>query len=372
LGIDTEFMGEGRYRTLLCLVQLVVGEGADTSVYLLDPLEERFDPAALAEVLADPDIEVVMHAARQDVALIRRVWRTEVRGLFDTQVAAGFAGLRAQAGYDSLLGQILGVHLSKSASYTRWDTRPLSPEQLRYAGEDVLHLLPLADELKQRLERSQRLQWALEECLPLQTVSDERDIQVLFSRLPRVGGLDPRTRAVAHELVRWREATAEAADRNASNVLNDSALVEVARRRPGSLRELEQLRGINPSSLRRRGQDLLDAVARGQAAPGIPSEAQRRPPTEDADAPLIALGEALVRARSMEAGIAYELIASRADLQEVVVSQRRGSESGVRTLTGWRRELVGAELLELLAGRRALQVNRARQIRTAPAPEDEA
>src|SRR5690348_3104474 len=161
-------MGEGRYRPLLCLVQVSVSENGSTRVEVLDPLDERLDPAPLAEVLADPDIEVVMHAARQDVALLRRTWRTEVRNLFDTQVAAGFAGLPAQAGYETLLREILNVRLPKTASYTRWDARPLSAEQVAYAREDVLHLRELADALQERLTDSGRLQWAREECRPLE------------------------------------------------------------------------------------------------------------------------------------------------------------------------------------------------------------
>ena len=131
LGIDTEFMSEGRYRALLCLVGVVVPDpqGAPR-VELVDPLDQGIDPGPLAEVLADPEVEVVLHAGRQDVALLRRVWRTEVRGVFDTQVAAGFAGFGAQTGYGSLLNDVLGLRLAKSASFTRWDDRPLSPEQL--------------------------------------------------------------------------------------------------------------------------------------------------------------------------------------------------------------------------------------------------
>src|SRR6186997_2179463 len=99
LGIDTEFMGEGRYRSLLCLVQVAVEPAAnEVRVAVLDPLEHRFDPAPLAAVLADPAVEVVFHAGRQDVALLRRVWETDVTNIFDTQVAAGFAGRRAQLG----------------------------------------------------------------------------------------------------------------------------------------------------------------------------------------------------------------------------------------------------------------------------------
>src|SRR5919197_3271184 len=111
LGIDTEFMGEGRYRPLLCLVQVAVEQDGEVRVEVLDPLEDDFDPGPLAEVLADPDAEIVLHAGRQDVALLRRVWATDVTNIFDTQVAAGFAGRRAQLGYEALLSELTGVRL---------------------------------------------------------------------------------------------------------------------------------------------------------------------------------------------------------------------------------------------------------------------
>src|SRR4051812_27800327 len=161
LGIDTEFMGEGRYRSLLCLVQVAVDNGGDEAhVEVLDPLDDALDPAPLAAVLADPEIEIVVHAGRQDVALLRRLWKTDVTNLFDTQVAAGFAGLRAQLGYEPLLSEMLKLRVRKSASFTRWDARPLSPEQLEYAREDVLHILALASALQDRLEELGRLDWA--------------------------------------------------------------------------------------------------------------------------------------------------------------------------------------------------------------------
>src|ERR671935_1235559 len=155
LGLDTEFMPEGRYRPLLCLVQVAVA-GA---VWVLDPFS-GFDPAPLAGVLADPAIEVVVHAGRQDVAILRREWRTEVANVFDTQVAAGFAGFAAQAGYNGLLHDVLRIRLPKTASFTRWDARPLTDEQLRYARGDVEHLLALADDIRARLGASGRVEWA--------------------------------------------------------------------------------------------------------------------------------------------------------------------------------------------------------------------
>lgn len=358
MGIDTEFMGEGRYRTLLCLVQVSVPvDGDEVRVDVIDPLDEDVDPAPVAEVLADPDVEVIMHAARQDVALLRRVWRTEVTNLFDTQVAAGFAGLRAQAGYESLLGELLGVRLPKTASYTKWDRRPLSPEQIAYAREDVLHLFQLADAIQDRLRASGRLEWAREECRALERVSDERVLDQVFERLPRIASLDPRSRAVARELVEWRESLAAQQDRPVQSVLADAALVELAKRKPDSRRALENIRGINPGNLRRRGDDLLEVIARGRDREPIPFAGERRPAPHPGDAPLIALCEALVRTRVAQAELAYELVASRADLQAILTAVRGGGdEAAVRTLTGWRRELVGEELLALLRGERALAV----------------
>jgi ribonuclease D len=342
-GIDTEFVGEGRYRTLLCLIQLVVADDAGLTVIVVDPLEDVVDLGGLAGLLADPSIEVVVHAGRQDVALLRRCVSDTVNNLFDTQVAAGFCGLAAQAGYDTLLREVLGINVQKSASYTRWDRRPLSPEQVGYAREDVLHLLELAGELERRLTASGRLEWAREECRGLEQVTDTRDVDVLFGRLPRVNSLKPGARAVARELVAWREEVAEAQDRPASTVLNDAALVELAKRRPATAAELEQIRGVNPGSLRRRGSSLLDAIARGGERDPIPAESAHHEPSSPLDAPLIALCEALVRARALESRLAYELIAARADLQRIVTSVRAGrDEPELRTLTGWRRELVGA------------------------------
>jgi ribonuclease D len=350
-------MGEGRYRTLLCLVQVSVPLGDDVRVEVIDPLDESIDPSPLAAVLADPEIEVIMHAARQDVALLRRVWHTEITNLFDTQVAAGFAGLRAQAGYESLLSELLGVRLPKTASYTKWDKRPLSPEQIEYAREDVLHLFQLTDAIKGRLEAQGRLEWAREECRALETVSDERDLDTIFERLPRIAGLDARSRAVARELVEWREGLAASQDRPVQSVLADAALVELAKRKPDSRRALENIRGINPGNLRRRGDDIIDVINRGRDREPIPFEGERRPGPHPGDAPLIALAEAIVRSRVTEADIAYELVASRADLQAILTAARTGDDASVRTLEGWRRVLVGDELLALLRGERSLHVD---------------
>jgi ribonuclease D len=367
IALDTEFMGEGRYRTLLCLIQLAVPEGGSGErIELVDPLAEDLDGAPLADVLADPDVQVVVHAGRQDIALVRRRFDMDVQNVFDTQVAAGFAGLAAQASYETLLAELLGVRVSKSASFTRWDARPLSPEQREYAREDVVHLLELARALEDRLREIGRLEWAREECEPLCRSSDVRDLESVFARLPRVRGLSASAQTIARELVRWREEVAATHDQPVQRVLADAALVEIAKRKPTSQAKLEQIRGVNPGSLRRRGRDLLETVKRGAELPPREQAPNERPPAPDPDdAPLIALAEALVRARAREAGLAYELLAARADLQAIVIARRTGAEADVRTLRGWRRELIGNELLELLDGKVSLSV-RERQLRILP------
>ncbi|WP_037409336.1 ribonuclease D [Candidatus Solirubrobacter pratensis] len=352
LGLDTEFMPEGRYRPLLCLVQIAAGG----EVAVLDPLD-GVDPAPLAEVLADPGVEIVLHAGRQDVAILRREWRTTFTNVFDTQVSAGFAGFSAQAGYNGLLHDVLRIRLPKTASFTRWDARPLTEEQLAYARGDVEHLLALADDIQGRLAERGRLEWAREECVAIAEATDERDPDEVWRRLPRVSGLDPRERAVARELAAWRERSAAREDRPVGAILRDPTVVELAKRQPLGRRELSQIRGITPDVVRRRGEDIVQAIERGKRGEPIRLEEGDRAPTEAVDGPTIALAESLVRTRAQEAGLAYELIAARADLAPVVVAARRGhTEPDVRTLRGWRRELVGAELIELLAGRRRLGV----------------
>ena len=163
---------------------------------------------------------------------------------------------------------------------------------------------------------------------------------------------------MALELVRWRDDTARGEDRPVQQVLQDAGLVEVAKRRPVDADRLRQIRGLHEGTVRRRGPGILDAVERGNSAEPIPSDGIKPPPGHPGDAALIVLAEALLRARAAQAELAYELLAARADLQRIVTAVRQGlPEPDVRTLQGWRRELVGEELLELLAGGRALRID---------------
>jgi ribonuclease D len=365
LAIDTEFMSEGRYQALLCLTQIGVPDPTEPTgirTILIDGLDESVDVEPLAELLADPEIEIVLHAGRQDVAILRRAWRTDISAIFDTQIAAGFAGEGAQSGYGNLLSAVLGLRVNKTASYTRWEVRPLTDEQLSYAAEDVAHLLQLADTLKDRLRASGRYEWAVEECRRLESATDERDPESAWERLPKVSQLDPQARAVARQLAAWRERTAAREDRPVGSVVQDAPLVEIAKRHPSDPSALSQIRGIHPPLIKRHGRAIVDAVDAGLHDPPIPREG-RRPHSESGDSPLIALAEALLRARALEAGLAYELLASRAELERVIAAARLGdTEPDVRMMSGWRRDLVGSDLEALLSGRMTLAVGSGHQL----------
>ncbi|MDQ3645207.1 MAG: ribonuclease D [Actinomycetota bacterium] len=361
LAIDTEFVSERRYQAQLCLVQVAVPdadgpEGVRTDV--LDPLDEAvpLDPAPLARVLADPAVQVTMHAGRQDVAILRRTWDTDITNVFDTQVAAGFLGFGNQEGYESLVRGALGVNLKGGEGFTRWDKRPLTKKQISYAADDARLLLALGTEMESRLAEKGRLEWAREESLLVQASRDERSPERAYERLPRLARLDAGQRAAARRLCEWREGLAREADRPPSYIVPDQALIELARRRPRDRAALESIRGLPQQTLHRRGADLIEQIraSRDDDSPPASPAAQRRDPAE---APLVSLAQAVVRHRSAESGVATELIATQSELSALVGAVRRGTEStGVRALSGWRRELVGDELRELIEGRRAVSV----------------
>lgn len=362
LAIDTEFVSERRYQAQLCLVQVAVPdpgapEGVRTEV--LDPLDEEreLEVEPLAAVLADPAVEVVVHAGRQDVAILRRTWDTRITHLFDTQVAAGFLGYGNQEGYEALVRRVLDVKLRGGEGFTRWDKRPLTAKQIAYAADDARSLLTLGEEMERQLRERGRLEWALEECRIVEESRDERSPEQAYERLPKLGRLDARGRAVAWRLSEWRDGVAREMDRPPPFVVPDQVLVELARRKPKDRAGLENIRGLPQATLHRRGDELLQQIAAGADAqpPPAPPHGPRR---DAAEAPLVSLAQALVRQRSIDSGVATELIATQSELAALVGALRRGGNGAdVRALSGWRRQLVGNELRELIEGRCVVSVD---------------
>ena len=357
VAIDTEFMSEGRYFPLLCLVQLAAqGDDGRPLVATIDALADE-DPAPLLAALADPRVEVLVHAGRQDLAIVERAWGTRATNVFDTQIAAALTSTMHQSSYQYLVGQLLSRSLKKSESFTRWDQRPLTERQLAYARQDVEHLVAMAAVLQERLRASGRLEWARAECRLLETASaEERDPEEVFRRLSASTDLKPVEAAVARELTIWREEAARKQDRPIRSVLPDRLVTQLARRRPASLDALKQERGVGEGILRRHGKQILAALRRGEQA--TPIALPGRPDLPPWFGPLSVMVEALIRARCEEERIAPEMIANRAEIGAVVLAavRDRAEPASSRLLTGWRREVVGEEVLELLRGERSLRV----------------
>ena len=198
LAIDTEFVSERRYQAQLCLVQVAVPDPSaegEVRTEVLDPLgDDPPDPQPLADALADPGVEVIVHAGRQDVAIMRRTWSTDVTRVFDTQVGAGFLGFGNQEGYESLVERVLGVKLKGGEGFTRWDKRPLTEKQLSYAADDARCLLALGSAIESKLSERGRLEWAREECRAVEEFQDVRTPERAYEKLPKLGRLDDKGR----------------------------------------------------------------------------------------------------------------------------------------------------------------------------------
>ncbi len=354
VALDTEFLRERTYRPRLCLVQVAVRDG----IFLIDPLA-GLDLEPVATLLADEETEVVVHAGRQDFEIFHALFGITPRSVFDVQIAAGFAGYGASLPYGRLVQLVLESSLRKGESYSEWCLRPLTEAQLEYAADDVRFLLPLAARLKARLSELGRTSWAEQEMRLLESEEQyEEALDEAWRRIPGRGSLSPAQTAVLAELARWREETAARRDLPRGWVVKDVTLLELARRRPSTRAELERVRGLNRKEVERSAAAILEAIARGSRAPSIGLPA---PPSKAAQARarmLSGLADGLVRARCEREGVAPELVATRSELEALVVDVgRRASldEGAHRLLRGWRRELAGDAVLDLLSGRIALK-----------------
>ncbi|MDQ4144657.1 MAG: ribonuclease D [Actinomycetota bacterium] len=352
-GIDTEFMRERTYRAQLCLVQIASGE----SISIVDPLA-GVDFAPIAELLADPDVEVVVHAGRQDLELFHDEFSVVPTKVFDVQVAAGFAGYGASLSYGALVKNVVDVTLTKGESYTDWCRRPLTTKQKDYAADDVRWLLQAAAALKERLSQMGRLKWAIEEMAPLGKADTySADLDEVWRRVSGRGGLSGRQLAALRELARWREEAAIRRNLPRGWVMKDATLVDIARRQPTSLEALGRIRGLNPKEVDRSGRDVLQAVERAKSTEAPQSAAP--PPREDQIRTRLigGLADVVVRTRAEAAGVAPELVATRGDIESLLLqlfASRRRSPNGPldhRLLKGWRKELAGDAVVALAEGR---------------------
>jgi ribonuclease D len=363
--VDTEFLRERTYYSKLCLVQMALpGKGDDRAV-LVDPLAEGIELAPLFELMRNPSVVKVFHAARQDVEIFWIDGGVIPQPLFDTQIASMVCGFGEQAGYETLVRKIARSNLDKTSRFTDWSQRPLSDAQKRYALADVTHLRVIYEHLAAQLEKNGRAHWLEEEMEVL--TSPETYItrpEDAWQRI-KTRGQSGKFMAAVKELARFREDMAQSRNIPRGRVMKDDALLELASTRPDT-----------PEALS-RSRLLLREARRGEVAEGILAAiraAQAMPPEEWPVAPngnngqmqvnpaLADLLRVLLKARSENSGVAQKLIASSADLDAIAAGQR-----DVPALRGWRAELFGGDALRLCRGELALTAKGA-QVRVIELP----
>ena len=350
LAIDTEFLREKTYYAKLCLLQMAT----DDEVVIVDPFEMD-DLSVMAPLLEDERIVKLFHAAGQDLEIILREVGVLPRPVFDTQIAAALLGHTQQIGYAALVHAECGVSLKKIDSFTDWSRRPLSASQRDYAADDVVYLPRLYAGMRAALEEKGRLHWLdhdFEELSdPARYEANERE---RFRRLKRVSQLSRRQLSAAREVAAWRELEAQRRDVPRKWVVTDEQIVEACKREARTIDELFMVRGLSDRLSTKDARAVVSLISSALSAPPDTwpelDRCGKSEPNVDAELDLMS---ALVRLRAKENGIAFPPLASHDDLARVA----RGYREGVDLLRGWRRAIVGEELLELLDGRLTLSLD---------------
>jgi len=349
MALDVEFLWERTYAPIPCLAQVAV----EDHISLVDPIAGA-PLDEIAALLADPAVEVVMHAPSADLTLFALGFDVRPSHLLDSQLIAGFVGLGAGQSLGALLGRVLDIKVAKTEGYSDWSRRPLTRAQLDYAASDVAHLFALVDELMARADALGRTEWVIEEH-HRRYGPDARVAPDPFEAWRKVKGqgrLQPRERAVLRRAAAWREMEARRRDRPVGWLLPDRTLLEIARRRPAGPAALLDERGV-PSAMREReAEGLIHAMDEGDTDPPIALGPPPPPRVQARLDTLTPLAQILLTARAAAVDLAPTLVATRDDVDRFLACVLTGDDTGAHPLgRGWRREVAGDALCDLAAGR---------------------
>jgi len=359
LALDTEFVGEDTFIPRLELIQVATATTA--AVIDFPAVQASGSLDVFWELICDAKIEKIIHAGRQDLDLFAMHAGQIPKPFFDTQVAAAMVGYGAQIAYANLVQRLHGTKLAKAHTFTNWSARPLSNDQIAYALEDVEFLLSIHTHLQDRLSALGRLEWVSEEFARLEAAVGEksREPRERYQRIRGWDTLKPKGAAVLRELAAWREAEAHRRNVPRGRVMRDEVLLQLARHPPKSVDELRGLRGVHSSEVERHGEQLLAAITSAQvlppsAWPEVPRE--RKPDPESAG--IVELLQAVLKACAAEEGIAPTMLATNTDLQTLVEARENRTAIDVPILRGWRRQVAGDLLLQVLDGAVTITVDR--------------
>lgn len=360
IGLDTEFVRTQTYYPKVGLIQIATQQ----ATFLIDPLAiDDFTP--LRELLADPNLVKVLHACGEDLEVFQLVLGQLPRPLFDTQVAAAFAGLGLSVGFQSLVESELNGSLPPSETRSDWLARPLSPSQLAYASADVYYLIPLYRNLSDRLRAKGMEQACLEECEQLlQEFERGRRPEDYYLKLRAAWRLRRHQQGILRSLCAWREYRAQERDLPRGRVLADATLIDIASKRPRNMGELSRVEGISPQQIRRDGEAILQLLReaqirkdpeRGSQEPEIrerEAEAFERiaPPLVGPRKELFQRLRARVRAIAENLGLPDSLLMKKGRLESLAgsVDLSRPLAQLPMSIEGWRGEHLAVPLLSEL------------------------
>ncbi len=356
LCVDTEFHRERTYFPEFALLQIYGGGRC----WVIDPLGIA-DLSPVWDVLTDPGILKVFHAARQDIEIIVRACGRLPLPLFDTQIAAALLGHGQQIGFGNLVQRLVRKNLSKQESFSDWLQRPLDPRQLDYAADDVIWLMPCFQKLRDELKARGRLAWLEEEqALLCNPASYAEQDDLVFWRVKGSNRLKGAHLSALRELAKWREAEARRRNIPRRRILSDEALVDIARRKDLDPQTLGRIRGLSPSLLQHSGKAILRAWRQGiHSPPEHWPEAPARKPLAPGTELRCEMLDTLVRLKAESGSIAPSILADKAELSALASwgHQCKKEPPSLACLKGWRYELVGRDLLRLLRGEICLSID---------------
>jgi len=348
IAVDTEFFRETTYYPQLALVQIAT----DSIVACIDPL--AFDAkAALGKLLLDNSITKIFHSCSQDLEVLFYYLGEAPGAIYDTQIANALLTEHHQIGYASLVENELGTALDKSQTRTNWLQRPLTHKQLQYAGDDVYYLYQLQNLLDEKLQQAGRKSWFDEDSARL--IDDKNSYQVAIENLwKRVKGssrLSRRQLATIQAVAVWREALARDKDRTRRKILADDIVVNLAVTPPETLHALDQLIGEKYNFNNEEKQRLLDAVVASLQIPREQCPDNQFNALDNEQKSTLKKLQQLVNTKAEELGISSAILASRKDLEQLILSFNspdKPGAAGLNLLQGWRLRCIGQQLADIM------------------------
>ena len=351
---DTEFVSEDTYEPELGLIQVATTE----RLVIVDPIAVP-DITPFWEAVIDPSLEVVMHAAGEDLRICNlQIGRLPSR-VVDVQVAAGLVGFGYPGSLTNLLSQVIRVTVSGGETRTDWRKRPLTSGQIRYALDDVRYLLELADNIESRLDQLGRRNWAEEEYVELLNTIAARDDAERWRRLPGLGPLNRRSLEMARLLWDWRRQEARRINRPVRQMMRDDILIAIARKQPESRTDLESLRDFNRPNLLAHSKTILGLIDQARQTPAdqLPEATERQDDAPGA-AMVVNVLTAVLNRGCAQGRVSPGLFGTASDLREMVRWYLAGAapDQPPSLLQGWRADVCGKLLLDVLSGNRSLRI----------------